>query len=97
MKHTYFEIGENDVRVLEITLRKQDGTAFAPSGAFVTIYDENENEVVAEQSAYISSNKVYTIIGTAVSATPGKYKVWWKIHYESQVYNHITWVTVFDY
>lgn len=98
MKSTYFEIMKNDVRVCEINTRKQDGTTFTPDSASAAVWDENMTEtVVAEQEAYIDSNKVYIAIGRTVSSTVGKYKVRWRIASDTNIYNHITILAVEDY
>lgn len=93
---TYVDLTEGDRRAVQITLNnKTDGTAFVPSAAFVTIYDDTGTEVVPSAACYIDSNNVYTVIGTTVTSTPGKYKAHWivKLGY---TYNHSTIINVLD-
>jgi len=93
---TTFNINQNEIRACELTLNDDDGVAFTPSAAFVTINDENDVEVVARQEAYVSSNKIYTVIGTTTSGTIGKYKALWEIHKSGYTYYHTTIVNVMD-
>lgn len=88
--NTYQSFYQNEIRALELTINDQDGNDFIPSAAFAQVLTDKGVEVVAEQSAQIDSNQVRTIIGTAVTATAGEYKVIWRILYASYTYYHST-------
>jgi len=90
MAKTYQTFYKNEVRALQITVRDQVGTPFAPSGAYVEVQDNVGQTVVAEQAAQITDNTVQTLIGTATTASSGTYNVIWRILYQQYTYLHVT-------
>jgi methionine-rich copper-binding protein CopC len=93
---TMQEMQVNEIRPLELTINDHNGEPFAPSAAYVTIYDEDGEEVVAEQAAMIVNDRVYTVIGTATSANIGRYTVKWRILYSIYTYYHATDLEIVD-
>lgn len=93
---TLQEMNVNEVRPLELTINDHTGAAFSPSAAYVTIYDEDGTEVVAEQAAMVVNDRVYTVIGTTVSGTVGNYTVKWRILYSRYTYYHATDLQIVD-
>lgn len=87
---TLQEMNQNEVRPLELTIDDHTGAPFSPSAAYVTIYDDSGNVVVAEQPAMVVGFTVYTVIGTTVSGTIGDYVVKWRILYSKYTYYHAT-------
>lgn len=87
---TYQALYVNEIRALEITINDQAGAPFEPSEGYVEVQDSSGNIVVAETAASISSNTAGAIIGTAVTATAGNYKVLWRLVKSSYTYYHVT-------
>ena len=80
MARTSQEFNQNERRAVELTIDDQDGTTFEPDTAYVTVYDNSDDsEVVGEQDAYVDGSNIYTIIGPAVTANVGEYKIVWRI------------------
>jgi hypothetical protein len=90
MAETYQSMYQNEIRALELTINDQDGAVFAPSAAYTSVRDSDGTTVVAEQDAQVDNNQIRTIIGTAVTATPGEYDVIWRIITTEYTYYHIT-------
>lgn len=93
---TMQEMQINEVRPLELTINDHNGNPFSPSAAYVTIYDEDGTEVVSEQAAMVVNDRVYTVIGTTVSGTIGRYVVKWRILYSIYTYYHATDLEIVD-
>ncbi len=87
---TYKSMYQNEARALEIEINDNDGASFAPSAAHVQVLDENGSTVVAEQAALVANNTIATVIGTTVTATPGEYKIIWRILHSVHTYYHVT-------
>jgi len=90
MSITYQALNQNENRAVELKVRDANGVAFAPSSAKVSIRDSDDNIVIPEQDAYVSSNSVITIVGTTVTSVPGNYDIIWKIVKSSYIYYHVT-------
>jgi len=93
---TYQAFYQNEIRALQITINDQDGDSFAPSAAYVQVQDSTGTEVVAEQPAQVTANTVTTLIGTAVTATVGKYKIIWRISHSLHTYYHVSELEVME-
>jgi len=87
---TYQTLYQNEIRAVELTINDQDGIDFAPSAAYATIETETGVTVVAEQAAMVTGNQIYTVVGTATTATIGKYKILWRILKDGYTYKHRT-------
>ncbi len=87
---TYQSMYEGEIRALELEIDDDDGANFVPSGAFVQVLDDTGATVVAEQAALVVNNTVATLIGTTVTATPGEYKIIWRIIHSVHTYKHVT-------
>ena len=90
---------QNERRKIELTLTDSDtNLAWAPSAAFVQIVDDDDTVVVTERTAAIDSNKVSTIVGTTVTANPGRYYMKWRFRKSSNgdtyTYRHKTLLDV---
>jgi hypothetical protein len=90
MDKTYQALNQNENRAVELKIRDSNGTAFEPTSAFASVRDSDGNIVIEEQEAYVSTNMVYTIIGTMVTSNPGNYDLIWKIVKDSYIYYHVT-------
>lgn len=97
---TYIDMYENERRAVEISIRDQDDVVWTPSSAYASVIDEDGETVVSEAAAYVDENKVYTIIDSDVTGTPGKYQVVWRIlkvsGSQTYTYYHKTWINVKD-
>lgn len=87
---TYQALYQNEIRAVELTINDQNGVDFSPSGAYAAIENEAGDTVVAEQSAMVSGNQVYTVVGTITTATIGKYRILWRILKDGYTYRHAT-------
>lgn len=94
--HTLQTMYKNEVRAVEITILDQDNVAFEPDTAYVTIYDYDDNVIVAEQEAYVTSNEIYTVVGTTVTEDTGNYKIKWRIVKGDYTYYHLTNLIVLE-
>jgi hypothetical protein len=93
---TYQAFYQNENRALQITMNDQDGNSWAPSGGYVQVKNSSGTVVVAEQAASVSSNTVSTIIGTAVTATVGKYQIIWRLLRSGYTFYHVTELEVLE-
>lgn len=96
LNRTYQEILQNEIRPIEITINDSTGAPFTPSAAFATVYDSDGDVVISEQGAMVSSNRVYSVIGTAVTANVGTYMIKWRIVYGNYTYYHATDLEVLE-
>jgi len=87
---TYQEFYQNEVRPVSITLNDEDGNSFAPSAAYYTVKDSDDDVVIAESEATVSTNVVTGIITTAVTVTVGTYKIEWRLRKNAYTYYHVT-------
>lgn len=87
---TYQALNIGEIRAVEVTMNDNNGQAFIPSAAYVSVLNNAGSTVVAEQTALISSNQVYTIIGQLVTNTVGTYKIVWRIKKDGYTYKHVT-------
>jgi len=87
---TYQEMNQNEIRPLEVSINDHTGAPFSPSAAYSSVYDADGAEIVSEQPAMVIDNKIYTVIGTIVSANTGNYTVKWRIVYSNYTYYHAT-------
>ena len=85
---------QNEIRAVEIRLTDQDDASFVPDAAYTTFYDSDGDIVRAEQACYTSSNSVYDVVGTIVTANVGDYEIIWKINQGDYTYYHKTYLTV---
>ena len=83
-----FYVGED--RALEIDINDQDGNDFAPSAAWAQVKTDKGVTIIAEQPAMRDGSKIITLIGPTVTATPGEYKVIWRIAHAGHTYYHVT-------
>jgi len=88
--HTLQTMYEDEVRAVEITILDQDNAVFEPDTAYVTIYDKDDNVVISETAATVSSNAVSIIINTTTTVSTGNYKLKWRIVKDSYTYYHLT-------
>ncbi len=88
--NTYQSFYVDEDRALEITIDDQDGNDFVPSAAYAQVKTDKGVQVISEQPAMVVGNKIRTFIGTTVTATPGEYKVIWRVEYGGHTYYHIT-------
>ena len=88
--HTLQTMYEDEVRAVEITILDQDNAIFEPDNVYVTIYDEDDNIVISETAATVSSNAVSIIINTTTTVSTGNYKLKWRIVKDSYTYYHLT-------
>ena len=93
---TYQTLYKNEIRAVEITINDQDGQPFLSDNAYTTIKDSNNTVVVAEQAAYTTENKVYTIVGTVTTGTIGKYKIIGKLIKDDYIYYLTTELQIKD-
>ena len=87
---TYQSFYVNEDRALEITIDDQDGNDFSPSAAWTQVITDSNSLIISEQPALVSGNQIRTLIGQTVTATPGEYKVIWRLAYNGHTYYHIT-------
>lgn len=85
---------QNEKRAVEIRLTDQDDATFEPDAAYTVVYDSSGNIVRESQSCYKESNKIYDIIGPAVTENAGDYEIIWKIEKGDYTYYHKTNLTV---
>jgi hypothetical protein len=90
MSRTLQTFLQNEVRALEITVRDQDGNAYAPDAAYFQVQDEDGLEVVAEQAASVVNNTVNALIGTTTTAQVGTYYIIWRLVKGQYTYYHVT-------
>lgn len=94
--HTLQTMYENEIRAVEITILDQDNVAFEPDTAYVTIYDYDDDIVVAETAATIVLNAVSIVINTVTTVSTGNYKLKWRIVKDSYTYYHLTNLIVLE-
>ena len=87
---TYQELNLNEIRAVQLTIENSEGIDFAPSAAYVQVNDKRGNVVVARQSAFITNNNAYTIVGTATTSAEGNYNLIWEILKSGYTYYHCT-------
>jgi hypothetical protein len=91
---TYQSLYKDEIRAVEITVNDQDGQPFISDAASASVYDNSGEVVVAIQAAYTVTNRVYTVIGTTVTGTVGKYKIVWKLIKDAYTYYHSTDIVI---
>ena len=85
---------EGEKRAIEITLTDQDDAVFEPTVVYTTIYNEDDEVVRVYQEAYLTSNRMYDIVDTTVTANTGNYYIVWKIVKSEYIYYHRTSIVV---
>ena len=93
---TYQSLNKNEVRAVELTIKDIDGQSFTVDSAYAEVLNSSGSAVVDEQAAYTQVGKIYTIIGTTVTATTGTYKIIWRIVKDSYTYYHATELSVVE-
>jgi len=77
-------VGEARIVGVEV---ERNGTKIVPASASYRIVGNDGNEILPETPATISGTKAYCLVSDAdVTASPGGYKLIWKITYEQEVY-----------
>jgi hypothetical protein len=88
---------QNEIRALEITIRDDDGNAYAPENAYFSVYDDEGTavgNVPENQVAQVTRNTVVALIGTATTAAVGTYYVVWKMIKNNYTFYHTTLLEV---
>jgi hypothetical protein len=96
---TYQAFYKNEVREAKISIRYQDYTIATPTSASTfQVTDYNEEEVIlSERLATVSSNTLSALIDTTVTSVVGNYCIKWKIVFDNDyIYYHKTQLEVAD-
>lgn len=88
--NTYLTFYQNEVRPVSIKITNQNHEAFLPTAnSTYKVVDSDENIVLSETAATVSSNVLTGTINTTVTANVGEYYIIWKItDSNSYVYYH---------
>lgn len=94
--NTYQDLNLNDIKTVQITVYRDTGEPYAPSGAYFKVNGSlKDNPIIPRTPANVDSNKVYTQIGTTITASAGEYDLIWEIRKEGgDVAFHCTKVLV---
>jgi len=78
--NTYQDLNVNDVKTVQITVYRDTGEPFVPSGAFYKVNGSiKDNPIIPRTPASINFNKVYTKIEETVTASAGGYDLIWEL------------------
>jgi hypothetical protein len=91
---TYQALHQNEIRAISLKIRDDNGDAYEPDSAYVTINDKDGTEIVEETAAVVSGNVVYSVIDTTTTGTENKYKITWKILKDDYTFYHRTNIEV---
>jgi len=93
---THQTLYQNENRAISLTVLDQDKAAFDDiQNATYSVKTDSGTSVIPDQSAFISDNVVYCIIGTTTTASVGDYQIVWKlIDSNGYIYYHKTSIEV---
>lgn len=97
MDNTYQELSLHDRRTIELTIWKDDGEPFYPSGASYEVKGtKKQTTIVPKGPASVNLNRVYTQVGLSVTASAAEYDVLWEIRKDGDIHYHCTKLLVND-
>ena len=91
---TYIELCKNDIKTVSIDIWKDTGVQLIPSAAYYEVKGSAKDNVIVQRtqaSIVVNDNRVYTKIGTSVTASAAEYDIYWEIHKDDgDVFHHCT-------
>ena len=81
---------QNEVRNVRIKIYDQNHQNFEPDSAYASVEDDEETEVIPEESVTVNGNEVYMTVDEDVTENTGIYYIIWKIIKNDNTYYHKT-------